>query len=107
MTDLKMTPGTLTGHGQGCESLADKFGQLADLLHQAKVDDECFGPIGDAVGLSSKYFENLDSCKELASKAQEFLQHMKEALDETVKDYADTEQQISDMLKKAGEGLGG
>ncbi|MEU5845483.1 WXG100 family type VII secretion target [Saccharopolyspora shandongensis] len=107
MTDLKMTPEALTGHGQGCESLADKFGQLADLLQQARVDDQCFGPIGDAVGISSKYFESLDQCKELATKAQEFLVHMKESLDETVKDYAETEQQISEMLKKAGEGLGG
>ncbi|MGP4020017.1 hypothetical protein [Saccharopolyspora sp. 5N708] len=107
MTDLKMTPGTLTGHGQGCESLADKFGQLADLLQQAEVDDQCFGPIGDAVGLSSKYFENLDSCRDLATKAQEFLVKTKQSLDDTVKDYADTEQQISEMLTKAGEGLAG
>ncbi|MGI8307284.1 hypothetical protein [Saccharopolyspora hattusasensis] len=107
MTDLKMTPGTLTGHGQGCESLADKFGQLADLLHQAKVDDQCFGPIGDAVGLSSKYFESLHECRDLASKAQQFLAKTKQSLDDTVKDYAETEQQISEMLKKAGEGLAG
>ncbi|GAA4618417.1 hypothetical protein [Saccharopolyspora hordei] len=107
MTDLKVTPETLTGHGQGCESLAEKFGQLADLLHQAKVDDQCFGPIGDAVGISSKYFESLDACRDLATKAQEFLKGMKESLDETVEDYAETERQISELLKKAGEDLVG
>ncbi|MDA3650176.1 hypothetical protein LZ318_40155 [Saccharopolyspora indica] len=107
MTDLKMTPETLTGHGQGSESLAEKFGQLADLLHQAKVDDQCFGPIGEAVGLSSKYFESLDQCRELATKAQEFLKNTKQSLDDTVKDYAETEQQISDLLKQAGEDLAG
>lgn len=102
-----MTPGTLTGHGQGCESLGDKFGQLAELLHQAEVDDQCFGPIGDAVGLSSIYFDSLHECQDLASKAQQFLVKTKQSLDDTVKDYAETEQQISEMLKKAGEGLGG
>ncbi|GAA0515401.1 hypothetical protein [Saccharopolyspora thermophila] len=107
MTDLQMTPQTLSGHGQGCESLADKFGQLANLLHQAKVDDQCFGPIGDAVGLSSIYFDSLAECQNLATKAQQFLVRTKESLDDTVKDYADTEQRISDLLKKAGEGLAG
>ncbi|WP_246155131.1 hypothetical protein [Saccharopolyspora hirsuta] len=107
MTDLKVTPETLSGHGQGCESLADKFAQLADLLHQAKVDDQCFGPIGEAVGISSKYFESLDQCRELATKAQEFLKHTKQSLDDTIKDYAETEKQISEMLKKAGEDLAG
>ncbi|TDD38319.1 hypothetical protein E1288_38950 [Saccharopolyspora elongata] len=102
-----MTPGTLTGHGQGCESLADKFGQLAGLLQQAEVDDQCFGPIGDAVGLSGIYFDSLHECQDLASKAQQFLVKTKQSLDDTVKDYAETEQQISEMLKKAGEGLGG
>lgn len=38
---------TLTGPGPGCESLADKFGALADPLHQAEVDDQCFGPLGE------------------------------------------------------------
>ncbi|MBB5152755.1 hypothetical protein [Saccharopolyspora phatthalungensis] len=108
MTDLKMTPGTLTGHGQGCESLADKFGQLADLLQQARVDDQCFGPIGkELVNLFGIYLDSLQECQDLATKAQQFLLKTKQSLDDTVKDYADTEQQISEMLKKAGEGLGG
>ncbi|RKT86616.1 hypothetical protein SAMN05421805_106269 [Saccharopolyspora antimicrobica] len=107
MTDLKMTPETLTGHGQGSESLSEKFGQLADLLHQAQVDDQCFGPIGDMVGLSSIYLDSVQECQDLATKAQEFLVKTKQALDDTLKDYADTEEQISEMLKKAGEGLAG
>ncbi|MER6988233.1 hypothetical protein ABT337_01840 [Saccharopolyspora hirsuta] len=107
MTDLKVTPETLSGHGQGCESLADKFGQLADLLHQAQVDDQCFGPIGDMVGLSSIYLDSVRECQDLATKAKEFLVKTRQSLDDTVKDYADTEQQISEMLKKAGEGLAG
>ncbi|MEB3367566.1 hypothetical protein [Saccharopolyspora mangrovi] len=103
MTDLRVTPPTLTGHGAGCESLADKFGQLADLLNQAEVDDQCFGPLGEF--LFSSYESGLRECQDLATKAQEFLVHTKEQLDETVKDYADTEQRIIDSLNKAGEGM--
>ncbi|MGI8308107.1 hypothetical protein [Saccharopolyspora sp. ASAGF58] len=105
--ELRMTPGTLSGHGGGCESLADKFGQLAQLLEQARTDDQCFGPIGNAVGISDKYFETLQGCQEMAQKAQQFLVETKQSLDDTVKDYNDTEQQIIELLNKAGEGLAG
>ncbi|PKW19835.1 hypothetical protein [Saccharopolyspora spinosa] len=105
--ELRMTPGTLSGHGGGCESLADKFGQLAQLLEQARTDDQCFGPIGNAVGISDKYFETLQGCQETAQKAQQFLVETKQSLDDTVKDYHDTEQQIIELLNKAGEGLAG
>lgn len=105
--NLQMTPGTLSGHGDGCESLADKFGQLAQLLEQARTDDQCFGPIGNAVGISDKYFESIQSCQEMAQKAQQFLMDTKQSLADTVKDYGETEQKIIDMLNKAGEGLAG
>ncbi|MEV0698204.1 hypothetical protein AB0I53_09830 [Saccharopolyspora sp. NPDC050389] len=105
--NLQMTPGTLTEHGSGCESLADKFQQLSQLLEQARTDDQCFGPIGNAVGISDKYFETLQGCQESAQKAQQFLTETKQALEDTVKDYGETEQQVIEMLNKAGEGLAG
>lgn len=70
-----MTPSTLRGHGEGCEILADKFGNLAELLHQAQVDDQCFGPIGEAVGLAGLYLDGVEECRDLATNAREFLKH--------------------------------
>jgi len=94
-----MTPETLTGHAQGCESLAAKFGQLAELLHQARVDDKCFGELGVTVGLFSGYYTTIDECRNQAARAQEFLHHTKASLDETVKEYEDTERRISESLQ--------
>ncbi|GAA4886023.1 MULTISPECIES: hypothetical protein [Saccharopolyspora] len=105
--NLQMNPETLTAHGAGSESLADKFGQLEQLLEQARTDDQCFGPIGNAIGFSDKYFETLQSCQEMSGKAKEFLTGTKQALDDTVKDYADNEQRISESLNQIGQELGG
>lgn len=49
MTHGQVTPETPAGHATRCDNMADKFGKLAQLLHQDRVDDQCFGPIGDAV----------------------------------------------------------
>ncbi|GAA0516143.1 hypothetical protein GCM10011581_45980 [Saccharopolyspora subtropica] len=104
---LQVTPGTLSGHGGGCESLADKFGQLAQLLEQARTDDQCFGPVGNAIGISDRYFETLQGCQETARKARQFLMETKQALEDTIKDYDETERKIIEVLNKAGEGLAG
>lgn len=105
MTGLTITPETLSGHAKGCASLAEKFGKLADLLHDARVDDECFGPIGDAVGISSKYFESLEECQQLATKAREFLQQTEQSLEDTRSDHEDNDQRVADLLLEAGKGL--
>lgn len=106
MTEIHMNPAILQGHGAGCESLADKFGKLAELLHQARVDDQCFGPIGDAVGISSSYFQSLEECQNTATQAQQFLTKTKQALDETVQEYQQIDEQISQQLAQIGKELG-
>ena len=106
MPDMHVTPETINGHARGCESLADKFGQLADLLHQAKVDDQCFGPIGDAVGMSKGYLDSLEECQNMARQAQRFLTHMSETLADTVRDHQDNDRQLSEMLQGIGKELG-
>jgi hypothetical protein len=107
MTDLHVTPETLTGHARGCESLADKFGQLAGLLHQAKVDDQCFGPIGrELVNLLGSYFENLEECRNQATQAQEFLTHTAQSLHDAANDHQDNDRQIAEALQNVGKELG-
>lgn len=83
--------------------MAGKFGQLAELLHQARVDDECFGPIGDAVGLSSGYFDSLQECQDMATKAQKYLENVGEQVAETAASY----RAVDEAFLNAFKGLGG
>ncbi|QUH04766.1 hypothetical protein HUO13_31885 [Saccharopolyspora erythraea] len=105
--NMQVNSETLSAHGAGSRSLADKFGQLAQLLEQARTDDQCFGPIGNAVGISDKYFESLQAAQEMVGKAKEFLTGVKQALDETAKDHDENDRQIGEALAKIGKELGG
>lgn len=107
MTDLRVTPETLSGHSQGCESLADKFAQLADLLHQARVDDQCFGPVGQVIGMLNGYYSSLEECQDLAEKAQAFLQRTAQSLRDAEKDHADSDKQIAETFETLAKELAG
>ncbi|XVV05973.1 hypothetical protein ACQPW3_11530 [Actinosynnema sp. CA-248983] len=104
---FQVMPEALTAFAAGSESLADKFGQLAGLLEQARVDDQCFGPIGDAVGLSSGYFSSLQECQQLATDAQQFLQQTGDQLRQSFEVYRGVEDGIAQGLGQIGNGLGG
>jgi len=84
-----------------------RFGQLAELLEQARVDDQCFGPIGGAVGLSSGYFSSLDECRQLANDAKDFLEQTGEQLRDSFEVYRGVDDGISQALTQIGGGLGG
>lgn len=103
MSDFQVDHNSLLTYSDGSKSLAAKFGQLAELLEQARVDDECFGPIGDAVGLSSGYFDSLQECQTMAAKAAEFLEHVGEQVAETARDY----QAVDLAFQQAFKGLEG
>jgi hypothetical protein len=102
-----VVPEALTAFAAGSESLAEKFGALADLLEQARVDDQCFGPIGEAVGLSSGYFAGLDECRQLATDAQDFLKQTGDQLKQSFEVYRGVDDGISQALTRIGDGLGG
>jgi hypothetical protein len=102
-----VVPEAVTAFAEGSESLAEKFGTLAGLLEQARVDDQCFGPIGDAVGLSSGYFSSLDECRQLATDAQEFLKQTGDQLKQSFEVYRGVDDGISQALTQIGDGLGG
>ncbi|MCE6999087.1 hypothetical protein LZG04_30420 [Saccharothrix sp. S26] len=104
---FEVMPEALTAFAAGSESLAEKFGALAGLLEQARVDDQCFGPIGDAVGLSSGYFSSLDECRQLATDAQEFLKQTGEQLRQSFELYQGVEDGLSQGFTQIGDGLGG
>ncbi|MFI9010943.1 hypothetical protein ACIGNX_27265 [Actinosynnema sp. NPDC053489] len=104
---FQVMPEALTAFANGSDSLAEKFGALAGLLEQARVDDQCFGPIGDAVGLSSGYFSSLEECRKLATDAQEFLKQTGEQLQQSFEVYQGVEDGLSQGFTQIGNGLGG
>ncbi|GLY50623.1 hypothetical protein [Lentzea sp. NBRC 102530] len=105
--NFQIQPDALTAFAKGSDSLAEKFGALAKLLEQARVDDQCFGPIGDAVGLSSGYFKSLQECQQLATDAQGFLKQTGEQLRESSSVYRGVDQGLSQAFGRLGKGLGG
>lgn len=105
--NFHVVPEALTAFARGSESLGEKFGTLASLLEQARVDDQCFGPIGDAVGLSSGYLSSLKECQKLAADAQEFLKQTGEQLQGSFEVYQGVDQGFADAFTKFGEGLSG
>ncbi|SDF47287.1 hypothetical protein SAMN05216553_101795 [Lentzea fradiae] len=103
---FQVQPEALTAFAEGSDSLAEKFGALAKLLEQARVDDQCFGPIGDAVGLSSGYLKSLQECQQLATDAQKFLKQTGEQLQESFEVYRGVDDGISKAFGQIGRGLG-
>src|SRR5262249_13374050 len=64
-------PAALTAHASGSKEAAGHFGSLAQLLEQARVSDDCFGPLGEL--MAYKYFDSLKECQDLADQAKTFL----------------------------------
>jgi hypothetical protein len=99
MSKFHVSADALAQYSEGSKSLAGKFGELAKLLEQARVDDQCFGPIGDAVGLSSGYFDSLQECQTMATKAVQYLEHVSEQVAETAKTYEEVDKAFHDTFK--------
>ncbi|GHF59203.1 uncharacterized protein YukE [Amycolatopsis bartoniae] len=73
-TGFQVEPGALLAHSEGSREASGHLGKLADVLQQARVSDDCFGPIGEF--LAFKYFDGLQECQNLAAQAQSFLEQI-------------------------------
>ncbi|MFS8102272.1 WXG100 family type VII secretion target [Lentzea alba] len=104
MTGFSVQGGALTAHSNGSKEAAGQFGQLATLLEQARVSDDCFGPLGEL--LAFKYFEGLQECQDMANKAKGFLEGVAERTDQTAQTYRDVEDAIGQGLQKFSSGPG-
>ncbi|HEX7303354.1 WXG100 family type VII secretion target [Lentzea sp.] len=104
MTGFMVQGGALTAHSRGSTEAAGHFGQLATLLEQARVSDDCFGPLGEL--LAFKYFEGLKECQDMATKAKGFLEGVAERTEQTAQTYRDVEDAIHQGLQKFGSGGG-
>lgn len=73
-TGFQVETGALHAHSAGSKEASGHMGKLADLLQQARVSDDCFGPIGEF--LAFKYFDSLQECQDLAGQAAGFLEQI-------------------------------
>jgi flavin-binding protein dodecin len=103
MTGYQVQGGALLAHSQGSQEAADQFGQLASLLEQARVSDDCFGPLGELMAF--KYFEGLKECQDMANKAKGFLEGVSERTEQTAQTYRDVEDAIQQGLTRASKTL--
>ncbi len=98
MTGYQVQGGALLAHSKGSQEAAGQFGQLASLLEQARVSDDCFGPLGELMAF--KYFEGLKECQDMANKAKGFLEGVSERTEQTAQTYRDVEDAIHQGLTK-------
>lgn len=85
MTAMGIQPDGLLAYGRGMASTAENFGTLAGVVEQARVSDECFGPIGEF--LAQAYFTNLEECRDLAKQARDYLDVVSQAVTDTATAY--------------------
>ncbi|GAA2332737.1 hypothetical protein GCM10009854_05050 [Saccharopolyspora halophila] len=94
--EMKVAPEALAAHSTGSEGVAEHLQQLSQLLEQARVSDDCFGPIGEFLAFT--YFDSLEECRDLANRAGGFMRHISEAVQESAKHYRETDQGQADQL---------
>ncbi|WP_044573782.1 WXG100 family type VII secretion target [Saccharopolyspora spinosa] len=87
---MKVAPEALSAHSTGSEGVAEHLDQLSSVLEQARVSDDCFGPIGEFMAFA--YFDSLEECRDLAKQAGAFMQQISEAVSECAKNYSETDQ---------------
>lgn len=103
---FQVEPEALGEYADGTMSLAAKFGQLSELLEQARVDDECFGPL-TAGWLGAKYYEGLEECKKMTDTAKEFLDFVAQGLVMTSASYSGTDDGIAQAFDSIADDLSG
>ncbi|PPK68283.1 WXG100 family type VII secretion target [Actinokineospora auranticolor] len=101
---LDVDGGLLLAHAKGSRAQADNFTGLARLLEQARMHDECFGPLGRVA--AQCYFTALEECQTTAGKASSYLAEIADALDATAKAYGATDADNATGLTSAGKGVG-
>lgn len=93
---MKVEPEALSAHSTGSQEASEHLQQLSQLLEQARVSDDCFGPIGEFLAFT--YFDSLEECRDLANRAGGFMRHISEAVQESAKHYRETDEGQADQL---------
>ncbi|WP_086821844.1 hypothetical protein [Allokutzneria sp. NRRL B-24872] len=103
MNGYEVQPDALLSHADGSDSLAAKFDQLESLLLQAKLSDECFGPLAKAHRTPEFYYDALDECRALARGAAAYLRQSSAGLHATHAIYNGTESVLSQGFSALGK----
>ncbi|MBM7771192.1 uncharacterized protein YukE [Actinokineospora baliensis] len=89
MTGFDVNGGALLAHSAGSASQGDNFASLAQLLEQAGVSHDCFGPL--FFYFENTYTETLRECQGMANKAAGYLREISAAVADTATAYGATE----------------
>ncbi|RSM78665.1 hypothetical protein DMH04_32900 [Kibdelosporangium aridum] len=104
MTGFGVDAAQLLAHGQGSVKQSENFAGLEKLLEQARVSDDCFGPL--FFYFKDKYFESLMECQGMAKQAGTYLQQISDSVTQTAEAYGATEANNKAGLANVGNGVG-
>ncbi|SMC72584.1 WXG100 family type VII secretion target [Kibdelosporangium aridum] len=104
MTGFGVDGAQLLAHGQGSIKQSENFAGLEKLLEQARVSDDCFGPL--FFYFKDKYFESLMECQTMAKQAGTYLQQISDSVTQTAEAYGATEANNKAGLADVGNGVG-
>ncbi|MBC6446870.1 WXG100 family type VII secretion target [Actinokineospora xionganensis] len=79
----------LAAYSLGSEATGEHFGALAGVFEQARVSDDCFGPLGEFLAFA--YFNNVEECQQLATQAKTYMSAVSAAVTDTAKNYSSTD----------------
>ncbi len=103
MTGYEVHAEALLEHSKGSQAASENFASLERLLEQARVSDDCFGPLGEF--LVRTYFNNLEECQGLASDAKNFLEEIAEKTVQAAKMYQQSDEAVGDGMKQIDSAL--
>ncbi|ALG10024.1 WXG100 family type VII secretion target [Kibdelosporangium phytohabitans] len=104
MTGFAIDAPQLLAHGQGSVRQSENFAGLERLLEQARVSDDCFGPL--FFYFKDKYFDSLQECQGMAKQAATYLTHISDTVTQTATAYGATEANNATGLANVGQGVG-
>lgn len=87
MNAVQVQPDALLAHSKGSTAASENFVGLAKILEQARVSDDCFGPLGELMAFA--YFDDLQECHDLANQVNSYFKEISTAVADTAKLYSE------------------
>jgi uncharacterized protein YukE len=105
MNAVLVEPEALLAHSKGSTAAGEHFAGLARILEQARVSDDCFGPLGELLAFS--YFNSLQECQDLANQVNNYFKEISTAVSDTAKAYADQDTHSAGTYQGMADGGSG
>ncbi|CAM3420296.1 WXG100 family type VII secretion target [Kibdelosporangium persicum] len=104
MTGFIVDGPQLLAHGEGSVKQSENFTGLEKLLEQARVSDDCFGPL--FFYFKDKYYESLMECQAMANQAASYLTEISGTVKQTAEAYGAAEADNATGLANVEKGVG-